>query len=100
MNVAQNVPSLFQETKKAWLEGARVVARRLLKTRSRITIEDVTKEYPLPDYLHRNTIGNVFNSRDFESVGFTTARNPAARGHVIRYWTLKESERLESDCDG
>lgn len=99
MKVAQTVPSLFQKTKEDWIDGARAVAKRLLRTRLRITIEDVTKEYPLPSYLHRNTIGAVFNSREFEPVGFTTAKNTAARGHVIRYWTLKDADKLEADCE-
>lgn len=98
--IAQTMPSLFAETKQTWIEGARIKARKLLEHKQRITIEDVTRDYPLPDYLHRNTIGAVFNSKEFESVGFTTAQNPAARGHVIRYWTLKDADRkLEQDCE-
>lgn len=97
----QTVPDLFQETKKSWLDGARATARRLLKTRSRITIEDVLKEYPLPRYLHHNTIGSVFQDKMFEANGFTISQRPISHGRAIRWWTLNDKYRNESvlDCE-
>lgn len=96
--LAATIPQLFQDTKREWLIGARITAKRLLKTKPRITIEDVLAVYPLPKYLHRNTIGNVFRDRDFQSVGFTKSRRAVSRGRWIMYWTLSYDDVVEQDC--
>lgn len=102
MKIAQTVPSLFQDTKKTWIEGARATARRLLRNRYQITIEDVLAEFPLPKYLHRNTIGTVFQDREmFQAKGFTVSRRRISHGRAIRYWTLTDeySKEIERDCE-
>lgn len=61
---------LFKKEREAWIENARVTARKLLDNKSLITIEDVLKECPRPPYLHRNTTGSIFRCDDFVAVGW------------------------------
>lgn len=102
MGNPQSMPDLFSQTKQAWLEGARSVARKLLNNRYQITIDDVTKEYPLPKYLHKNIIGGVFQNEMFEAIGYTKSRRLVAHGRVVRIWTLNDKYRnqTELDCEG
>lgn len=81
---------IFKEEKERWLTEARQTARELLRDKESVTIDDVIDLCPRPKYLHRNTNGAVFN-RDFESVGFTKAVHPAAKGRWIQMWKLKGS---------
>lgn len=80
---------LFQMGKEDWLEQARHEAKKLLRRRHVITIEDVLDVCPKPTYLHRNTIGSVFNG-DFVPVGFAKSKRLVSRGRWIRQWKLKD----------
>jgi hypothetical protein len=100
MKNPQTVPDLFNITRDTWLEGARVKARGLLRHRTIITSEDVTNEWPLPKYLHRNTIGSIFKSDMFHAVGYTLAKRPSSHGRVIRLWSYSDRYKpIEEDCD-
>lgn len=83
---------IFKDAKAAWLDNARATARKLLERRDYITSEDVTAVCPLPKDLHRNTIGGIFQHSDFQMVGVTTARRPAAHNRLIRKWALRNPE--------
>lgn len=97
----QTVPDLFNQSRQQWLEGARLVARKLLRHRHKITIEDVLELYPRPKYLHRNTTGGVFQTDMFHAVGYTLARKPSSNGRVIRWWTLSDlyADEYGQDCE-
>jgi hypothetical protein len=82
-------PDLFASSKTEWLDKAREMARELLKRREYITSEDVTELCPLPRYLHRNTIGGIFQHSDFQMVGVALAKRPSSNGRLIRKWSLK-----------
>lgn len=82
-----NVKDLFQRERESWLEGARATAIKLLKKQRTITIEDVLKKHPRPDYVHRNTVGNVFTTADFRPCGWTPSKRPAMNGRQVRVWT-------------
>jgi hypothetical protein len=79
---------LFRKGKEDWLQSARDEAKKLLKRRYSITIEDVLEVCPKPTYLHRNTIGSVFNG-DFVPVGFTKSKRLVSKGRYIRQWRLR-----------
>lgn len=83
----KTVNDLFQQSKTDWLKEARDTARKLLRTRHHITIEDVLEITPLPKYLHRNTIGAVFNNEDFRAVGYTKSRRTAMHSRTIKMWS-------------
>lgn len=87
--MSATIRDLFRKSKESWLEDARAAAIKLLKRRPYITIDDVTKEVPLPSYLHKNTVGGVFQTPDFKAVGFTVSTRPVAHGRVIRKWALR-----------
>lgn len=99
--IPQTVPDLFNQSREQWLEGARHTARKLLRHKYRITIEDVLEIYPRPKYLHRNTTGSVFKSEVFQPIGYTLARKPSSHKRVIRLWTLADmyADEYERDCD-
>lgn len=82
--------SLFTKEKQEWIEEAREAMVYLLQTGSSyVTSDDIHRMCPLPRYLHKNTMGSVFNSRDFRSVGYTKSRRPSANGRVIQQWVLR-----------
>lgn len=83
------VKDLFKKEREAWLEEARTTAKKLLEDKALITIEDVLKEYPRPEYIHRNTTGKVFNS-DFKPVGWRKSERPVMNGRFVRVWRLGE----------
>lgn len=95
----QTMQDLFQKTKKDWLEGARATAVKMLRKRHTITIEDVLAEYKLPSYLHRNTIGRVFQDNHFVSVGFTRSTRRVSNGRVIQQWALSDKYVVEAEAD-
>lgn len=102
MGNAQTVQDLFNMSREEWLDGARVRARHLLRNRSTITSEDITRDYPLPKYLHHNTIGHILKENDtFHAVGYTRAKRPSSNGRVIRVWTLsdKYAKDFALDCE-
>lgn len=83
------VKDLFKKEREAWLEEARTTAKKLLEDKALITIEDVLKECPRPEYIHRNTTGKVFNS-DFKLVGWRKSERPVMNGRFVRVWRLGE----------
>ena len=80
---------LFKKEREAWVENARVTARKLLDYKSLITIEDVLKEGPRPPYLHRNTTGSVFRCDDFVAVGWRKSERPLMNGRFVRVWRMR-----------
>lgn len=93
------VKDLFKKEREAWLESARLAAKELLEDKPLITIEDVLKVCPRPEYIHRNTTGKVFNN-DFQPVGWRKSKRPIMNGRFVRIWRLRDgrnqSRRSES----
>lgn len=89
MRAPKTTRSLFSQGKEQWLTEARDAARKLLKSRQTITIEDVLEVCPKPAYLHRNTIGSVLRHTDFKVVGYTLAKKPSSNSRLIRLWGLR-----------
>lgn len=84
--MTKTVKDLFQAEKVKWLDGARAAARKLLRYRRTITIEDVLEIHPLPTYIHRNTAGRVFQCDDFHAVGWTPSTRRVSHGRHVRVW--------------
>lgn len=80
---------LFKKEREAWIENARVTARKLLENKSLITIEDVLKECPRPPYLHRNTTGSIFRCDDFVPVVWRKSERPLMNGRFVRVWRMR-----------
>lgn len=83
-----NMSDVFSLQKEGYLKTCRKVARELLRNKETVTIEDITKLVPRPAYLHRNTLGSVFNN-EFVPVDFVKAKHSEAKGRYIRTWRLK-----------
>lgn len=83
----ETVQDMFRKTREEWLEDARATARKLLKFRNSITIEDVLVACPRPTFIHPNTTGKVFN-KEFKSVGITYSKRRSSHGRLIRRWQL------------
>lgn len=86
----KDIKDLFGKEREEWLESARHEAKKLLSRRYSITIEDVLAVCPKPTYLHRNTIGSVFNG-DFVPIGFSKSKRTVSRGRWIRTWRLRDA---------
>ena len=105
MNDTQIIPTtvqdLFNLSRSQWIEGARTVAKRLLKNAHQITIEDVLHEFPRPQYIHKNTTGSVFQDEAFVIAGYTKAKKRSSNGRAIGLWTLSDNylHKLERDCE-
>lgn len=81
---------LFKDERDKWLENARTTAFKLLKRSERITIEDVLKVCPRPQYVHPNTTGKVFIEKEFVAVGWRPSQRPLMNGRQVRVWTLRK----------
>ena len=91
LTIPKTAKDLFRSQREAWIETARAEATKLLKRgKPYVTINDVTERVPRPSYLHHNVAGSVFNKSLFEQCGYEDSTRPAARGHVIKRWRLKD----------
>lgn len=86
--MAKTINDLFQSEKQEWLESCRITARNLLREKPFVTVEDVLKECPRPNFVHRNTTGHIFNDPDFKCVGWLPSKRPAMNGRYVRTWRL------------
>lgn len=91
--MTQTIIDLFSLTREEWLEKARDKMAQLLTTGAPyVTSDDVWKHNPLPSYLHKNTLGSVFNNQ-FRSIGYQKSKRPSANGRVIQQWVLKHPRK-------
>lgn len=97
MKTQQTTQDLFRRSKQEWLEEARETARQLLKKRYSITIEDVLRETPRPQYISPKAIGGVFQHPDFVAVAFVFSKRAISHSRVIRAWKLKEDHVFAVD---
>lgn len=86
----KTIKDLFTKGRQEWLDEARETARNLLKKSKFITVEDVLKKCPRPQYIHKNTVGSIFKDDDFVAVGWRRSARPLMNGRQVRVWTLKK----------
>lgn len=84
--------SFMNENKRAWLDDARHMARKLLANREYITSDDIWAFCPPPGYINGKIMGSVFTTPDFESVGFTRTKRASSHGRVIQKFRLKSAQ--------
>lgn len=85
---ALTIQDMFGYSREAWLTECRKTAKQLLRYMDWVTSEDIIKLVPRPTYLHRNTVGAIFDGQ-FKPVGFVKAQRVEAKGRWIRQWRLK-----------
>lgn len=88
MKSAPTTQDMFRTNKEAWLQEAREIAQNMLLTRGQITIEDLLEAHPLPKYIKKSFLGQVFKDDVFQAVGYKRARRLIANGHILRIWEL------------
>lgn len=87
--MTKTAKDLFMQERNKWLEEARDTARKLLSVQAFITIEDVLKLCPRPQYVHPNTTGSVFVDKDFVSTGYRRSVRRSMNGREVKVWTLR-----------
>lgn len=86
---------LFRSEREDWLDKARATARKLLMTYPTITIDDVTRICPRPQYVNQNTVGRVFKHPDFQSAGrHQKSVRPLSKGRWNMVWRLSYQSQL------
>ena len=97
VKIPDNVPTLFGQTARDWVDSARETAYKLLQMRSQITIEDVLAHNPRPSYIRKNVTGHIFQDARFRGLGYTLSKRPVMNSRVIRIWGLAEPPHVEYD---
>jgi hypothetical protein len=87
-----------EETKPDYLWQARSIARRLLKDRDWITVDDIRAICPPPADMHPTVMGAIFKHADFEHTGEYVAsgrdrchRRPVGKFRLTNYARVHEA---------
>lgn len=101
MKLAQTVQDLFRGSYQDYIDTLRAEARKQLRLKPSITIEDLTEVHPRPDFVKPNTMGKVFLHPDFEPTGAPVrAKHQSAKGHWLGRWKLsREYKRLHRSAE-
>lgn len=94
MAKTKTMADLFKQQRSEWLDSARATAKKLLRGKYFITIEDVLAINPRPQFVHRNTTGLVFNHSDFVNFGMARSTRPAMNGRMIMRWRIRAGSEL------
>jgi len=76
----------LEQSRAEYLIQARMVAHRIAKLKKVITINDVREVCPPPSEVDPRVMGAVFNTSDWEPVGFHLSAR--AHGRIVRKWRL------------
>lgn len=83
---------IVEEHAPTWLQAARNVAERLIRTHGKTTAEVVIATMGgIPDEISRNTAGAIFNDKRFIQVGRTRSEHKAAHGREVKEWGLRDA---------
>ncbi len=72
-----------------WVDGAREVARQIIKEAGEVTIVEVLDEYPLPPDASNRMAGGVFRHKMFQRVGNRTIQDTNRRWRTIGVFALR-----------
>ena len=71
-----------------WLDRARQAAMEICRRRGAVTSDEVLEVVGLPEGVHHNVIGAIFQ-KGFVRVGFRRTRRPEGHARLIGMWKLK-----------
>ena len=91
----QQALNLFEATRLEFLEYARWVAKRIAEKKGHVTIDDIRGEISVPLNLDGRVLGAVFNTPEWEKVGYSTTKIKSSHGRFVSVWHLKGKELLE-----
>ncbi len=82
---------LFEMTRREFLEHCRWVAKRVAQNRlsRQATIDDVREQVKLPYGIDGRVFGAVFNTDQWEAIGFTKSKQKINHGRPITVFRLK-----------
>ena len=90
----QTALNLFEITRSEFLSNCRWIARKIAKAKGNVTIDDVRNETKIPLGIDGRVMGAVFNTPDFEKVGYSTTKIKTSHGRPIAVFRLKISNDL------
>jgi len=86
----QIVMELFEDTRREFLENCRWIARRIAKENGgRVTIDDVREQVTTPENVDPRVYGAVFNTDEWEKVGYTNTTRQSSHGRPIAIFRFK-----------
>ena len=88
--IANTTKDLFGGNRTAFVNECRTVARKLLKQRPCITIDDVREYVQLPEYMNPLVFSQVFRDDEFETCGYTVSERRASKARLLCKWRRKE----------
>lgn len=105
MNPTQNKQlafDYFEKNRAAFLWKCRIVAEDLAlrNTRNEITIDEVRERCPLPLGVDGRVYGAVFNTDEWEKVGYTQTKVKTSHGRPVAIFRLKEKSYSSSLVEG
>ncbi len=78
----------FEVKAEGWLARARQAAWEICRRKGSATSDDVLEVVGLPEGVHHNVIGAIFQ-KGFYRVGFQRTRRPEGHARLIGVWRLK-----------
>ena len=84
----QQALNLFEVTRGEFLLFARWVAKKIAKKQGNVTIDDIRNEVKVPLNLDGRVLGAVFNTPEWEKVGYAQTKVKSSHGRVVAVWRL------------
>lgn len=84
----QEAMDLFERTRKEFLGHCRWVAKRIYQQKGNVCIDDVREQVQLPDGVNGKVFGAVFNSAEWERVGYTQTKIKTSHSRTIGVFRL------------
>lgn len=84
MQTKQEAMDAFEVHRAEWLAQARTIALQLGKSGAPITVNDVRKVAPpLPDSVDGRVYGAIFNTPDWECIGYVKSTRRVSHGRPV-----------------
>lgn len=85
---------LFEQARAELLAHSRWVAKRIANSRitRQVTIDDIREQVKLPYGVDGRVFGAVFNTDEWEAVGFARSKQKVNHGRPITIFRLKTAE--------
>jgi hypothetical protein len=92
----QQALNLFEQTRPEFLANCRWVAKRVALNRlsRQATVDDVHEQVKLPFGVDGRVFGAVFNSKEWEAVGYTKSKRKINHGRPIAIFRLKDGQTI------
>ena len=85
---ANNQLNAFDVDDAERLRQAREVAMRIAFEEGTVSADVVREKFPVVECLHRNAIGSLFKTNEFEFAGIKKSRTPSRKGGIIMTYRL------------